>query len=66
MNWLNGLYCTGIALVCVSALGMVLALGYFVNATIEDKPINWERTYPTIAVLTVALLLGAFMAGAAA
>lgn len=26
----------------------------------------WERTYPSIAVLTVALLAGAFMAGAAA
>lgn len=66
MNWLNGLHSTGIALVCVSALGMVLTLGYFVNADIEDKPINWNRTYPSIAVLVVALLAGAFMAGAAA
>ena len=66
MNWINGLHLMGVAIVCVSVLGMVLTLGYFVNADIEDKPINWERTYPTIAVLTVALLAGAFMAGAAA
>lgn len=64
MNWLNGLYGTGIALVCVSALGIVLTLGYFVNAAIECKPINWKRTYPSIAVLVVALLAGAFMTGA--
>lgn len=66
MNWINGVYTTGIAITCVSALGMVLALGYFINAGIECKPVNWERTYPSIAVLTVALLVGAFMAGAAA
>lgn len=66
MNWLNGVYTMGIAITCVSALGMVLALGYFINAAIECKPINWERTYPTIVVLVVALLAGAFMAGAAA
>lgn len=64
MNWLNGLYGTGIALVCVSARGIVLTLGYFVNAAIECKPINWKRTYPSIAVLVVALLAGAFMTGA--
>ena len=66
MNWINGLHLMGIALVCVSALGMVLTLGYFINADIEDKPINWKRTCPAIVVLTVALLAGAFMAGAAA
>ncbi|MDU2057692.1 MAG: hypothetical protein E6719_00050 [Dermabacter sp.] len=64
MNWINGLYYTGAALVSVSALGIVLTLGYFVNAAIECKPVNWERTYPTIVVLVVALLAGAFMAGA--
>lgn len=66
MNWLNGLYFTGIALVSVSALGMVLTLGYFINAAIECRTVNWKRTYPVIAVLTVSLLAGAFMAGAAA
>lgn len=66
MNWINGVYTMGIALVCVSVLGMVVTLGCFVNADIEDEPINWNRTYPTIAALTVALLAGAFMAGAAA
>ncbi|WP_279063675.1 hypothetical protein [Dermabacter hominis] len=66
MNWVNGLYFTGVALVSVSALGMMLVLGSFINADIEGKPINWKRTYPTIAVLTVSLLAGAFMAGATA
>lgn len=63
MNWLNGLYCTGIALVCVSALGMMLTIGYFIDANVSEKPINWEHTCPTIVVLIVALLAGAFMAG---
>lgn len=64
MNWLNGVYNMGIAITCVSALGMVLTLGYFINAAIECRTVNWKRTYPTIVVLVVALLAGAFMAGA--
>ena len=66
MNWVNGVYTMGIVITCVSLLGIAIALGYLINAGIEGEPINWERTYPTIAVLTVALLAGAFMAGAAA
>ena len=66
MNWLNGVYTMGIAITCVSALGMVLTLGYFINADIEGKTINWEHTCPVIVVLVVALLAGAFMAGATA
>lgn len=66
MNWINGLHSAGAALVSVSALGVALTTIYFIDAAIECKPVNWERTYPSIAVLTVSLLAGAFMAGAAA
>lgn len=66
MNWINGLHAMGVVIMCVSGIGMMLALGYIVSANVEEKPINWKRTYPSIAVLTAALLAGAFMAGAAA
>lgn len=66
MNWINGLHAMGVVIMCVSGIGMMLTLGYLVSANVEEKPINWKRTYPSIAVLVVALLAGAFMAGAAA
>ena len=66
MNWINGLHAMGVVIMCVSGIGMMLTLGYLVSADIEDKPINWERVCPSIAVLVVSLLAGAFMAGATA
>lgn len=66
MNWINGLHAMGVVIMCVSGIGLFLASGYLVSSDVEEKPINWKRTYPTIAVLVVALLAGAFMAGAAA
>lgn len=66
MNWINGLHYTGIALVCVSVLGIMATLFYLRDAAFEERPVNWEHTCPTIVALVVALLAGAFMAGAGA
>lgn len=66
MNWINGLHSASAALVCVSAFGMILALLRLADPSLGRELANWKRARPTIAVLTVALLLGAFMAGAAA
>lgn len=67
MNWINGVYAMGIALACISGIGILLTIGYLIdNRSAYDEEINWKRTYPSIAVLTAALLAGAFMAGAAA
>lgn len=66
MNWVNGLHSAGAALVCVSAFGIILALFYLADPGRGRELANWKRARPTIAVLTVALLVGAFMAGAAA
>lgn len=66
MNWINGLHLMGIAVMGVSALGIAIALGHLIGADVEGRPINQKRAYPTIAVLVVSLLAGAFMAGATA
>lgn len=66
MNWISGLRAMSVVIMCVSGIGLFLASGYLVSSDVEERPINWKRTYPTIAVLVVALLAGAFMAGAAA
>lgn len=65
MNWINGVYAMGIALACISGIGILLIIGYLVDARSNyGEEINWKRTYPSMAVLAAALLAGAFMAGA--